>query len=86
MTLTDELKSLHDKIKSNQAEYDLDREVCKISALSSKELGKYEYLVGEDLGYKPGVAEKVKFEHSPLGEALNNKLKARQIKQTKGVK
>ena len=83
MTLTDELKSLHDKIKSNQAEYDLDREVCKISALSSKELGKYEYSIGEDLGYKPGVAEKVKFEHSPLGEALNNKAKSKANKTDK---
>ena len=57
MTLADELESINDNIKSNQAQYDLDREVAKISALSSKELDKYEYLVGEDLGYKPGVAE-----------------------------
>ena len=57
MTLTDEPESINDNIKSNQAQYDLDREVAKISALSSKELDKYEYLVGEDLGYKPGVAE-----------------------------
>ena len=73
MTLTDELNILDDKIKTNQAQYDLDREAAKISALSSKELDKYEYLTGEDLGYKPGVVEKVKFEYSPLGEALSNK-------------
>ena len=48
MTLTDELKILNDKIKANQAQYDLDREAAKISALSSKELDKYEYLTGED--------------------------------------
>ena len=48
MTLTDELKILDDKVKANQAQYDLDREVAKISALSSKELNKYEYLTGED--------------------------------------
>ena len=60
MTLTDELKILDDKIKSNQAQYDLDREAAKISALSSKELDKYEYLTGEDLGYKPGVVEQAK--------------------------
>ena len=42
MTLTDELKILDDKIKSNQAQYDLDREAAKIFALSSKELGKHE--------------------------------------------
>ena len=36
MTVTDELKILDDKIKGNQAQYDLDREAAKISALSSK--------------------------------------------------
>ena len=38
MPLTDELKILDDKIKAIQAQYDLDREATKISALSSKEL------------------------------------------------
>ena len=57
MTLNDELKILDDKIKTNQAQYCLDREAAKISALSSKELDEYKYLSGENLGYKPGVAE-----------------------------
>ena len=65
MTVTDELKILDDKIKGNQAQYDLDREAAQISALSSKELDKYEYLTGEDLGYKPGIVEKVKFDILP---------------------
>ena len=30
---------------------------------------------GEDLGYKLGVVEKVKFEYSPLGEVFNKVLK-----------
>ena len=78
MTLTDELKILNDKTKVNQAQYDLDREAAKLSALSSKELNKYEYLTGEDLGYKPGVVEQTKFEYSPLVEALNNKVKIKR--------
>ena len=36
MTLTDERKILDGRIKSNQPQYDLDREVVRISALSSK--------------------------------------------------
>ena len=40
MTLTDELKILDDKIKTNQAQYDLGREAAKISALPSKDLLK----------------------------------------------
>ena len=60
MTLTDELKILDDKIKANQAQYDLGREAAKISALSSKDLlEKYEYLTGEDLGHRPSVLEKL---------------------------
>ena len=41
-------------------------------------------MTGEDLGCKLGVVEKVKFEYSPLGEALNNKAKCKtdQIDQT----
>ena len=71
MTLTDELKILDDKIKANQAQYDLGREAAKISALSSKDiLEKYKYLTGEDLGHRPSVLEKTKFEYSPLGMSL----------------
>ena len=69
MTLT-EVKTLNDKMKANKAQYDLDREAAKISALSSSELEKYEYLAGEDLGYKPDVIQKAKFEYSPLGKML----------------
>ena len=66
ITLTDEFKILDDKIKANQAQYDLDREAAKISALPSKELDKYEYLNGKDLGYKPEVFQKAKFEYFAL--------------------
>ena len=46
MTLTEQVKILDDMIKVNKAQYDLDREAAKISALSSGELEKYEYLTG----------------------------------------
>ena len=49
MTVTDQIKILDDKIKSNQAQYDLGREAAQTSALSSKDLlEKYEYLTGKD--------------------------------------
>ena len=38
MTLTEQVKIFNDKIKANQAQYDLDREAAEISALSSGEL------------------------------------------------
>ena len=56
MTVNDQIKILDNKIKSNQAQYDLGREAAKSFALSSKNLlDKYEYLTDEDLGYKPNV-------------------------------
>ena len=74
MTLTEQVKVLADKIKANKAQYHLDREAVKIPALSSGELKKCEYLTGEDLGYKPGVFEKEKFEFSSLGKVFNKGL------------
>ena len=41
---------------------------------SSGDLRKYEYLTGEDLGYKPSVFEQAKFDYSPLGKVFNKGL------------
>ena len=76
MTLTEQVKILNDKIRANKAQYGLDRWAAKISALSSGELEKYEYLTGEDLGYKPDVVQKAKFEYSPLVQVFNKGLDA----------
>ena len=74
MTISKEIKVLDNKIRSNQAQYDLDRQNAKISALSSGELDKYEYVTGEDLEYKPDVVQKAKFEYYPLGQVFNKGL------------
>ena len=42
--------------------------------MSSGKLGKYEYLTGEDLGYRPDPVQKAKFKYSPLGQAFNKEL------------
>ena len=76
MTVTDQIKILDNKIKSNQAQYDLGRQATRIYALSSKNvLDKYENLTGEVLGYKPNVFKKAKFEYSPLGMSLSKAFK-----------
>ena len=54
------------QIKLNMIQIDK----TKISALSSTKLDKYEYLTDEDLGYKPSMFEKAKFQQSPLGIVL----------------
>ena len=43
MTVTDQLKIIDNKIKANQAQFDLDRLTAKISAYSPGGLRKYGY-------------------------------------------
>ena len=45
-----------------------------MSALSSNNMDKYEYLTGEDLGLKPSTIEQTRFEYSPLGKIFNEGL------------
>ena len=67
MTRKEQNKILDDKFKANKAQYDLDRMNGEISAYSSGDLPKYEYLTKKDSGYKPDAFEQAKFEYSPLG-------------------
>ena len=60
MTITDQIKILNKKNMQNEAQYDLDRKAAKISALSSNNLDKHEYLTGEDLGLKQSTVEQAK--------------------------
>ena len=43
---------------------------AEISAYSSGDLPKYEYLTKKDLGYQPDAFEQAKFEYSPLGKVF----------------
>ena len=53
MTIKEQVKILDDKIRQNKADFNLNRKNAEISALSSGKLDKYEYLTGQDLGYRP---------------------------------
>ena len=55
-------------------QYDLDRMNAEISAYSSSDLPKYEYLPKTDLKYKPDAFEQAKFEYSPLGKVFTDGL------------
>ena len=74
MTRKDHIKILDDKIKANNVQYNLDRMNAEISAYSSGDLPKYEYMTKKDLGYKPDALEKVKFEYSPIGKVFTDGL------------
>ena len=85
MTITDQIKILDRKIMQNEAQYDLDRKAAEISALTSNNLDKYEYLTGEDLGLKPSSIEQTKFEYSPLGKTFNMGLDKKEKDKKKGL-
>ena len=74
MTRKEQNKILDDKIKANNAQYNLDRLNAEISAYSSGNLPKYEYLTNKDLSYKPDAFEQAKFEYLPLGKVFTDGL------------
>ena len=74
MTRKEQVKILDDKIETYNAQYNLDRMNAEISAYSSGDLPKYEYLTKKNLGYKPDAFEQAKFEYSPLGKVFTDGL------------
>ena len=82
MTVADQIKVSDRKIKENEAQYDLDRKAAKLSAMSSNNLDKYEYLTGEDLDYKSStIIQQARFEYSPLGKIFTKRLKEEHKKE-----
>ena len=66
MTVPNQLKISDRKIMQNEAQHDLDRKATEVSALSSNNLDKYEYLTGEDLYLKTSTVEQNKQDLSIL--------------------
>ena len=71
MTRIDQNKILDNKIKCNINQYKVDRLNAEISAFSSGDLNKYEFLTRKDLKYKTNALDKARFEFSPLGKAFS---------------
>ena len=88
MTKSDQIKILNNKIKVNNAQYDINRLNAEIFAFSEGDLDKYEFLTHKDLKYKPNALNKAKFEFSPLGKAFNQGLdkKAENYKEEGVIK
>ena len=70
MSHKDQIKILDDKFESNINQYKVDRLNAEISAFSSGDLNKYEFLAKKDLKYKPNTLDKARFEFSPLGKTF----------------
>ena len=86
MTRKEQNKILNDKIESNVNQYKVDRLNSEISAFSSGDLNKCEFLKRIDLNYKPNALDKARFEFSPLGKTFNTGLdKTAQGYQEEGI-
>ena len=74
MTNTEKIKTIDNKIKQSKTQNDLDRQTVKISALSSRNISKYEFLTGKEVLQEKDLLEKAatikRFEHLPFGKEL----------------
>ena len=74
MSISEKIKEINNKIKQNKAQYDLDWQTAKISALSSGNVSKYEFLTDKDVLAEKDLLEKAaalkRFEYSLLAKEL----------------
>ena len=49
MSISDKIKPINNKIQQNKAQYNLDRQTAKISALSWENVCKYAFFTGKDV-------------------------------------
>ena len=71
MTRKEQNKILDNKIESNINQYKVDRLNAEMSAFSSGDLNKYEFLTRKDLKYKPNALDKERFEFSSLDKTFS---------------
>ena len=73
--------TINDQIR-DEKQYDINREAAKMSAISSGEIHKYEYLTGEDIlpSNQQLIIEQAKFTYSALGKAFEKQIKQLKIK------
>ena len=72
------IKTIDNKIDQNKVQYNFGKKTAKISALSSRNFSKYEFLIGEDVLPEKGLLEKAatikKFENLPSGSELKKQI------------
>ena len=69
--------TIDDQITDEKLQFNINREVAKISALSLGKICKYEYLIGEDIlpSNQQQIIEQAKFTYSHLGKAFGKQTK-----------
>ena len=79
---------IDDQIRDEKLQYDINREATKISALSSGNIDKYEYLTGKEIlpSNQQQIIEQAKFTYSPLGKAFEKQIKTIEDQGEKQIK
>ena len=69
--------TIDDKNRDEKLQYDINRKIANISALSSGKIDKYEYLTGKETlpSDQERVIYQVKFSYSPLEKAFEKQTK-----------
>ena len=81
--------TIEDQIKDEKLQYDINREVAKISALSSGKIDKYECLLtGEEIlpSNQQQIIEQAKSTYSPLGKVFEKQIKTIEDQGEKQIK
>ena len=80
--------TINDQIRDAKLQYDINREVAKISALSSGKIHKYEYLTGEEIlpSNPQQIIKQAKFTYSTLGKAFEKQIKTIEDQGEKQIK
>ena len=78
---------IHDQIRDEKLQYDINREAAKIFALSSKKFNKYEYLTGEEIlpSNQKQMLEQAKFTYSLLRKAFEKQIKTIEDQEEKKI-
>ena len=66
MTVSDKIKTIHNKLEKIKAKFELDRQTANILALSLGNVGKYKFLTDEDV-----LPEKYLLEKAAKSKTLN---------------
>ena len=59
MSISEKVKAINNKIEKNKVQYNLVRQTAKISALSSGNVSKYDFLTSKDALLGKDLPEKV---------------------------
>ena len=80
--------TIDDQIRNEKLQYNIDGEAATISALSSNQFDKYEYIKSEEIlpSHQKQVIKEAKFTNYPLRKAFEKQIKTIEDQGQKQIK